>query len=402
MWTDDSKFDGFGPNALNPLGPSPLHSISGVERAELRQNVRQSIPSVPGVYGMLDHQQRLIYVGKSKSLRSRLLSYFNPAVAQEKAGRIIETARQIVWETQPSEFAALLREQQLIRRWVPRWNVQEVPKRQRPVYLCLGRGPAATFFLSRVPPQDGVVFAGPFLGAGRMSRAVDALNTYFRLRDCKNSQGFHFSEQLTLFEIERRAGCLRLEIGSCSGPCAGVVSLQQYNQQIVLAKKFLDGHCDAPLQELKKTMARAAEDWNFEFAAKTRDDLRCLEYLHRKLCWLDQARNRFHFIYAPACHPTLIANKEAKPLWYFIRSGEVCDVMIAPQTPSDYAQMRKQLRQWHDQADDVTGHGPYPHTLFLVASWFKKHQIELCQTFQPDEAGRKYRNIHRVEVVTTE
>lgn len=393
MWQEEHAFEGFGPNPLDPHGPRPLIDVGCGRKLDLRARVRDQAPKQPGVYGMLDRENRLIYVGKSKSLRNRLLSYFNPAVAEEKAGRIIETTRRIVWEPLGSEFAALLREQQLIRRWTPRWNVQEIPKRQRPVYLCLGRGPAAYFFLSRLPPRDTLACEGPFHGAGRMSRAVDALNTFFRLRDCKNSTGFSFSNQLPLFELEQRAGCLRFEIGTCSGPCAAAVSLESYNGQITEARSFLDGFNDEPLVALQDQMERSARDLNFEHAAKLRDDWRAMKYLYRKLVWLADARNRYTFVYAvPGC--------EGDATWYLIRSGEICDAAAAPLCPNSYADVRPLVRRWRVEADNETarGHGPYPHTLSLVASWFRKHKTELDRTFHPADAGRKYRRLAKSAV----
>jgi excinuclease ABC subunit C len=393
MWHAEHAFEGFGPDPLDPHGPRVLEEIGRDNRAELRSGVRERAPKAPGIYGMLDREDRLIYVGKSKNLRARLLSYFSTAVAAEKAGRIIETTRRIVVETQPSEFAALLREQQLIRRWTPRWNVQEIPKRQRPVYLCLGRGPAATFFLSRLPPANTIACEGPFHGAGRMSRAVDALNTFFRLRDCKNSTPFSFSNQLPLFEIEQRAGCLRHEIGTCSGPCAGAVSLEGYQRQITQARSFLDGFNDEPLVTIQEQMERAATDLNFEHAAKLRDDWKAMHYLYRKLVWLAEARRRYTFIYSvPGC--------AGDHTWYFIRSGEICEAAAAPATPPDYARARPLIRRWRSEAehDSARGHGPYPHTLSLVASWFSKHNAQLERTFPPHEAGRKYRRMARSAV----
>jgi excinuclease ABC subunit C len=342
---------------------------------------------------MLDRNSRLIYVGKSKSLKSRLLSYFNPAVAKEKAGKIIENTHRIVWEVQHSEFSALLREQQLIRRWTPRWNVQEIPKRQRPVYLCLGRGPAACFFLSRLPPVESLGCEGPFQGAGRMGRAVEVLNKFFRLRDCKNSQPFYFSNQLSLFDDEHRPGCLRYEIGTCSGPCTGKVSLATYNQQVAAARDFLAGSSCEPLDHLQAEMARAAAGRHFERAAQTRDDLRALEYLHRKLLWLADARKRFTFIYS-------IHGSSGLGIWYFIRAGEIADVVPAPHSPQTYAAARNTLARWKTEATIANdrGYGPYPHTLSLVASWFRKFPDQLERTFHPAESGRKYRQLARSAV----
>src|SRR5690606_25603617 len=114
--------------------------------AALRADVRRYVPRVPGVYGMLDTLGRLIYVGKSKCLRNRLLSYFLPNNEEDKAGRIVQSTCAIVWEYQPSDFAALLREQNLIRVFQPRYNVQGIPRRQQPIYVCLGHAPAEQFY----------------------------------------------------------------------------------------------------------------------------------------------------------------------------------------------------------------------------------------------------------------
>lgn len=391
MWQDDAAFAGFGPDPLDPHAPRATDSTAAGGRTELRAAVRRQSPRLPGIYGMLDRQDRLIYVGKSKNLRSRLLSYFNPAVAAEKAGKIIETARRIVWEPQPSEFAALLREQQLIRRWTPRWNVQEMPRRQRPVYLCLGRGPAACFFLSRLPPRDAIACEGPFQGAGRMGRAVEALNKHFRLRDCTNSQTFHFTDQLSLFDLEHRPGCLRYEIGTCSGPCAAAVSLAQYDAQILAARSFLDGFNDEPLSATREAMERAAATMNFERAASLRDDSRALEHLHRRLLQLADARQRYTFIYS-------VPGVDGRAVWYLIRAGEITDAARAPVCPSTYAETRGKIRRWRIEADNTPerGLGPYPHTLSLISSWFRKHPGQLQWTFHPSEAGRKYRRMARV------
>ena len=434
MWNEEAKFEGFGPNPVDPFESRNLSRLKGVQREDLRAAVRGAVPKLPGVYGMLDRNERLIYVGKSKTLRNRLLSYFSPKLAAEKAGRIIETTRHIVWEVQPSEFSALLREQQLIRRWTPRWNVQEIPKRQRPVYLCLGRDPAVCFFLSRLPPKDFISCEGPFMGAGRMGRAVDVLNSHFRLRDCKNTQGFHFSNQLSLFELDQRPGCLRFEIGTCSGPCAGKVSLGGYSQQVNAARSFLDGFNSEPITALQDAMERSAKMLNFEHAARLRDDLRAMDYLYAKLRWLADARRRFNFIYAGKNHGAdvvaagsdVAGNQSLDSAWYLIRAGEVVEVMAAPRCPDSFAAAKPVLRRWRAEIETSVGnatgastlgtralgastseaslaadrgHGPYPHTLSLVAAWFRKFPNELDRTFHPGDAGYRYR---RFSIQSTE
>ena len=153
----------------DPLMPFPRTALSRIEAKcteELRGMVSRNAPKLPGVYGMLDATGRLIYVGKSKSLRNRLLSYFMPNNTDEKAGRIIQAAEAIVWEKQPSDFGALVREQMLIRRWQPRLNVVGMPKRQQQAFMCIGNPPAERFYLSKQFDPDAASCHGPFNGMG--------------------------------------------------------------------------------------------------------------------------------------------------------------------------------------------------------------------------------------------
>lgn len=376
---------GFGVDPFNPRSARPIEAIGATNKSELRRQLLQSCPRVPGVYGMLDRTGHLIYVGKSKSLRSRLMSYFSSANEDEKAGRIIENTRAIQWETQPSEFAALLREQQLIRKFTPRWNVQGVPKRQRPVYLCLGRAPAPQFFLSAKIPKDYISLQGPFFGAKRMTMAVDALNKVFGLRDCSSQQTFQFAEQLSLFEIEERAGCLRLELGTCLGPCAAACSRSEYASKVSAAESFLDGFNDEPLSTLQEKMESASENQQYELAGRAHRTLRSLQYVHRKLTMLATARRDYSFVYAvpgyDGCHN-----------WYLVHCGEISAVAPTPMGRDAYQQMKPTIAGWKATLESSAdrGHGPFPYTLGIVASWFRKHRVELDRTFAPAQAGRKY------------
>ena len=376
---------GFGVDPFNPRAARPVEAVGATTKEKLKRQLRQSCPRVPGVYGMLDRSGDLIYVGKSKSLRNRLLSYFSAANEEEKGGRIIENTRAIQWETQPSEFAALLREQQLIRQFTPRWNVQGVPKRQRPVYLCLGRAPAPQFFLSPKIPKDYIALQGPFFGAKRMANAVDALNKVFRLRDCSQQQTFEFAEQLSLFQIDHRPGCLRLELNTCLGPCAAACTRSEYASQVNAAESFLDGFNDEPLIALQDQMESASANRQYELAGRAYQTLKSLRYVHRKLTMLANARRKFSFVYAvpgyDGCHT-----------WYLIHCGEVSAVAATPIGRDGYQAIKPIINGWKATLESAAdrGHGPFPYTLGTVASWFKKNPAELDRTFAPEQAGRKY------------
>ncbi|MEM1070564.1 MAG: GIY-YIG nuclease family protein [Planctomycetota bacterium] len=381
----DAKWDrsspiGFGPDPFNPHSTRPLDAVGDTDTERLRQRIVETCPRLPGVYGMLDRHGELIYVGKSKSLRSRVLSYFAESNSEEKGGRIIENARAIQWETQPSEFAALVREQHLIRTRTPRWNVQGVPKRQRPTYLCLGRSPAY-FFLSKTPPPDCVGVEGPFFGTTRMTQAVDALNKVFLLRDCSQKQVFQFAEQLSLFDLEYRPGCLRMEVGTCLGPCAAGCTRDEYDQQVRAAESFLDGFNHEPLIVTKERLQSAIENRQYELAGRAHHTLKCLEYVDRKLRMLASARRKYTFIYA-------VPGYDGCGIWYLIHSGEIADVLAAPKNASEFDRLRDKLDQWSAvTANPLSrGHGVHPHTLGLVASWFRKNSDQLDRTFSTIEA----------------
>jgi len=378
------RHEDFGFNPLLPHETRPITLVGQRTRTGLKREVTERCPPVPGVYGILDRTGTLIYVGKSKSLRHRLLSYFQSSSRPEKSGRIIESARAVQWETQPSEFAALLREQHLIRKFRPRWNVQGIPERQRPIYLCLGRQPAVYFFISSKPPNDLIACEGPFYGAARMNRAVDVLNQFFKLRDCSQRTPFYFTDQLSLFDVERRPGCLRYETGTCMGPCAAACSRAAYDAQVNAAQSFLDGFNDEPLVALRDAMEIASANLQYELAGRRLLDSKSLEYLYKKLTYLAEVRRGYSFIYPVRgydhCH-----------LWYLIRAGEVADVIPAPGCEETFGAMRQRIEDWSAQTRNPfdRGHGRHGHTLNLVASWFRNNRQELDTTFPPHQAAQR-------------
>ena len=369
----------FGADPLCPHRGRPGDVIRGVDPDTLRTAVKRSAPSVPGVYGMYDRDGELIYVGKSKTLRSRLMSYFSESNREEKGGRIVAGATAIRYQTTPSEFAALLREQQLIRRFSPRWNVQGVPRRQRPVYLCLGRNPAM-FFLAAKYPEGARAVEGPFFGRVRMQLAVECLNKIFGLRDCSSKQVFRFAEQLDLFDMRYRPGCLRLETDGCLGPCAAACTHDEYNAAVNAAESFLDGFNHEPLVSTEDSFERAVANRQYELAGRLNETLKSLRYVDRKLAMLATARRTHTFVYP-------VAGYDGCDTWYLIHCGEVVDVMAAPRTDAARRKALPTLRQWRASARNRLGrgHGPHPQTLSIVASWFRKHRGELEQTVAPED-----------------
>src|SRR5262245_689006 len=254
-----TAFADFGPSAFACAAEaSRIATVHGRRSSQLRSEVRRLCPRKPGVYGMVYANGELIYVGKAKSLRARLLSYFRPKSRDRRSTRILRHTRTIVWESATSEFAALLRELELIRRWRPRANVQGQPLRRRLAYVCIGRTPAPYVFLSRRPPASIVVRFGPVSTGPRAQEAVRRLNDLFRLRDCPQPQEMIFAEDAELFPGPRTAGCLRHEIGTCLGPCAALCSRSDYDGRVRAATAFLAGGDDKSLAKIEAEMTAAA------------------------------------------------------------------------------------------------------------------------------------------------
>jgi excinuclease ABC subunit C len=330
---------------------------------------------------MVDPRGTLIYVGKAKCLRTRLLSYFRVRTRDPKAGRIIDHTRAIVWEHSPSEFAALLRELELIRRWKPAYNVQGLPGARRATYICLGRKPAPYLFTSRQPPADVLAVYGPLTGGRRVAEAVRRLNDLFRLRDCEQSQKMHFADQGDLFPVLRPAGCLRFEIGTCSGPCAGGVSRPGYSRQARSARAYLEGKDDSPLRNLRRAMEAAAAGQAYERAAALRDKLDVLEWLSERLAWLQRARREHTFVYP-------LAGDDGRILWYLVHRGRVRVVVAAPSdvTTRRVAHAAVESVFGPEAADTDAVPADLVDSILLVAGWFRKHAEERERLLSPAAA----------------
>jgi excinuclease ABC subunit C len=330
---------------------------------------------------MISARGELIYVGKAKSLRARLLSYFRPRSRDPKAGRILAQTRSLVWEAVPSEFAALLRELELIRRWRPRFNVQGQPRRRRRVYVCVGRQPAPYVFLSRRPPAGALACFGPVPAAREAREAVRWLNDLFQLRDCPQSQEMIFAEQAELFPVLRAAGCLRHEIGTCLGPCVAVCTRQAYGEHVRAVRAFLDGTERTVLDRLEQDMQQASLAQAFERAAALRDRLAALTWLRERLDRLREVRQGDSVIYP-------VPGADGQHWWYLIRDGMVVRVLTAPRTPEEGRLALRTVRTVFRETnawprvpacDEVDG-------LLLVAAWFRRYPEERSRLILPETA----------------
>jgi len=164
--------------------------------------VKDTARDVPGVYRMTSVDGEVIYVGKSKSLRTRLLSYFRAKFPVDKGARILREAATLEWEPLPSEFAALLRELRLIKQLRPRYNVAMKRDARHHAFVRVSRGPAPRFHVVRSAGTDETgTYYGPFRGAVQLEDALRELNDVLGLRDCRLDQPMHFADQPDLLPL---------------------------------------------------------------------------------------------------------------------------------------------------------------------------------------------------------
>jgi len=223
-----------------------------------------TIPAKPGVYMFRDAAGRVLYVGKAKSLRSRLHNYFGPEL-HPRTRAMVEAASDVEWIVAGNEVEALHLEVSLIKQHRPRYNVRYRDDKSYP-YLAVTLDeeyPRARVL--RGQKRKGVRYYGPFAHAYAIRDTLDLLLRTFPVRTC--SQG--------VFDRARRRGkpCLLFHIERCSGPCVKAVDVDDHRKIVMELCDFLDGNTEAVLARLQGSMATASSRQEYEVAAKYRDQL---------------------------------------------------------------------------------------------------------------------------------
>ena len=351
---------------------------SDAQLAMMRSSVCDGASDRPGIYRMLSGDGEVLYVGKSKQIRTRLLSYFRCAYPAEKGARILRSAEKIEWEYTPSEFAALLQELRLIKRFRPRYNVAMKRDGRNYSFIKLTKGSAPKLLVVRgATGEDADVYYGPFVGAQRVGEAVRELNDAMMLRDCRTDLKMFFSDQTELFQLARTPGCIRHEISKCLGPCVGGCTATQYEERVALAKAFLDGSNDGPLEMLRREMERLSGGMEFERAAVYRDKLERLEALRAQFGRLRFAVENLSFVYTVPGH-------DGEDRVYLIRRGVVRAELGKPRCTRDRRGMEQLVEDIFSQQVRPAAQVPTHEIdeLLLLSSWFRRFPKEMKRTKQ--------------------
>jgi excinuclease ABC subunit C len=354
------------------------------DRLAARKLVRQHCPKSPGVYGMVDPSGALIYVGKSKSLRDRLLTYFQPEDDEAKACQIIARTRTLCWEPAEHEFIALLRELDLIRRYKPGFNVQGQPGRRRLSYVCIGRQPAPYVYVAGEPTRRSDQVFGPLRGTSRIQDAVRLLNDSLGLRDCADYVPMIFAEQLQMFGEERTARCLRYEMQSCLAPCTGACTSAEYAGAVRSARAFLRGSDQTLIERYEAEMKAAAAARQFERAASLRDAWENLVWLADQLERLRWFRGRHAFVYE-------LETFDQGQQWYLFYGGRVQAIVEPPTNRRHARRAARHLERIYNSDCVQPSSAPREdlEAILLAATWFRRNPGELERTLLPGEAQKR-------------
>src|SRR5687768_1014581 len=373
------------------LGPLPVvtrirHATeqgptSDSQLADMRAIVRAGAADRPGIYRMLSSTGEVVYVGKSKRVRTRLLSYFRCAYPEDKGARILREATTIDWEYTPSEFAALLTELHTIKRLRPRFNVAMKRDARHYAFIKLSRGAAPKLLVVRgAGSEDGGVYYGPFVGAQRIGDAVRELSDAIGLRDCSLDHKMYFADQEDLFgQPSRTPGCIRHEVRKCLGPCIAACTVNAYMERVAMARAFLDGADDGPIERLRGDMQGASDRMEFERAASLRDKLHRLEELREQFGRLRFAVETLSFLYTVRGH-------EGDDRLYLIRRGRVRAEVPAPKTAKDRRSIDELVQSVYSPSEKKSSSVPTHEIdeLLLLSSWFRRNPGELDNTRRTD------------------
>ncbi len=228
-----------------------------------------SIPDSPGVYRFRDLRGRVVYVGKAKSLRSRLNSYFaDPAALHPRTQRMVTTAAGVDWVVVGTEVEALQLEYSWIKEYDPTFNVRYRDDKSYPHLAVTVGEEYPRLQVMRGPKKKGVRYFGPYAHAWAIRETLDLLLRVFPARTC--SAG--------VFRRSRQIGrpCLLGDIGKCSAPCVGRVSAAEHRAVVDEFCDFMAGKTDRMMRRLDREMATAAVRLEFEQAARLRDDVAAL------------------------------------------------------------------------------------------------------------------------------
>ncbi len=237
----------------------------------------KSIPKNPGVYFFKDKNSDVIYIGKAKNLKNRVRSYFNKANQDTKSKIMVSHARDIEYLVVSDEVQAIITEANMIKEYKPRYNIVLKDDKTFP-YIVITNEPYPRVEIIRKKNlhRDGNTYFGPYTDVNYLREVVKVLHRIFPIRTCS-----YFIDNQSI-KNKKISVCLDYHIKKCQGPCEGLVSEYDYQSMIESVVQFLKGKNRTIREKINSMMDKASQEFNYEEAARLRDQLVALDSFYKK------------------------------------------------------------------------------------------------------------------------
>lgn len=235
----------------------------------------KTLPNQPGVYQYYDKEGTIIYVGKAKNLKKRVSSYFTKTHDNGKTRVLVKKIANIKHIVVDTETDALLLENNLIKKYQPRYNVMLKDDKSYP-WICIKKERFPRVFTTRRVIKDGSEYFGPYTSGKTVHTLLDLIKGLYSLRTCN----YNLSEEKVA--AGKYKVCLEYHLGNCKGPCEALETESQYNENIKAIKEILKGNFKDSLQQFRAQMLEYAKNMQFEEAQKIKEKLEVLENYQAK------------------------------------------------------------------------------------------------------------------------
>ncbi len=224
------------------------------------------LPTSPGIYQYFDKEDKLLYIGKAKNLKKRVLSYFTKTHDNAKTRILVKKIASIKHIVVETETDALILENNLIKKYQPKYNIMLKDDKTYP-WLCIKKEPFPRVFLTRRVIKDGSEYFGPYTSVKTVKALLDLIKELFMLRTC--------NYDLSPINIANKKYnvCLDYHIGNCKGPCEGLQTEADYEEDIAAIRNIVKGHFKESLKKFKDLMSQYATNLKFEEAQKIKEKI---------------------------------------------------------------------------------------------------------------------------------
>jgi len=246
-----------------------------LKNAEYIRSLVSALPDQPGIYQYFDDTNKIIYVGKAKNLKKRVSSYFNKNQQNRKTALLVRNIADIKHMVVETEQDALLLENNLIKKYQPRYNIRLKDDKTYP-WIVIKNERFPRVFQTRNVIRDGSTYFGPYTSILTVRFLLDLFRKLFKLRNCK----LNLSEEN--IRLKRFKVCLEYHMGNCLGPCVGEIEHEIYMRNIDQIKEILKGNISGVIKYLKDLMRQFSEGLKYEEAAIIKERLELLEKFQSK------------------------------------------------------------------------------------------------------------------------